>query len=181
MQVSEREENSVRVKKLRKITRQRLKNIALYYLQRFETSSENLRRVLLRRVNEYAFYNPDFNVAEARGWVDEIVEQFQGYKYVDDSRYAGLKIRDYLAAGKSEKYIRQKMAEKGVPEDIVNEILENEEFDPLENALQFARKKRIGRFRPEEQREAFRQKDLAALARAGFDYDVAIKVCSTGE
>ena len=73
------------------------------------------------------------------------------------------------------------MAEKGVPEDIVNEILENEEFDPLENALQFARKKRIGRFRPEEQREAFRQKDLAALARAGFDYDVAIKICSTGE
>ena len=150
-------------------------------MQRFETSSENLRRVLLRRVNEYAFYNPDFNAAEARGWVDEIVEQFQGYNYVDDSRYAGLKIRDYLAAGKSEKYIRQKMAEKGVPEDIVNEILENEEFDPLENALQFARKKRIGRFRPEEQREAFRQKDLAALARAGFDYDVAIKVCSTGE
>ena len=46
-----------KVKRLRKITKQRLQNIALYYLQRFESSVENLQRVLARRVDEYAFYN----------------------------------------------------------------------------------------------------------------------------
>lgn len=84
----------------RKITRQRLKNIALYYLQRFETSSENLKAVLLRRVNVYAFQNPDWNRQEAVGWIDEIVAQFEGYGYVDDARFAEMKIKDYLAAGK---------------------------------------------------------------------------------
>ena len=38
----------------KKITPQRLKNIGLYYLQRFESSVENLRQVLHRRVDVYA-------------------------------------------------------------------------------------------------------------------------------
>ena len=53
------EENIIqkKVKVLRKITPQRLKNIALYYLKRFESSVANLRSVLQRRVNDYAYQN----------------------------------------------------------------------------------------------------------------------------
>ena len=58
--MAEEETERKRPRPARKITRQRLKNIALYYLQRFETSSENLKAVLLRRVNVYAFQNPDW-------------------------------------------------------------------------------------------------------------------------
>ena len=139
-------------KRLRKITKDRLKNIALYYLQRFETTTESLRAVLLRRVNDYAFYNPEFDKTPALQWIEEILSDFQRYKYVDDARFAALKIRDYLAVGKSEKYIRLKMA------------------------LKLAKKKHIGPFRQGEDKADFYQKDLAVLARAGFDYDVAKKV-----
>lgn len=163
-------------KRLRKITKDRLKNIALYYLQRFETTTESLRAVLLRRVNDYAFYNPEFDKTPALQWIEEILSDFQRYKYVDDARFAALKIRDYLAVGKSEKYIRLKMAEKGVDESIVDEVLASLDFDPFQNALKLAKKKHIGPFRQGEDKADFYQKDLAVLARAGFDYDVAKKV-----
>lgn len=172
----ELDEKSLKPKKLRKITKQRLQNIALYYLQRFETSVENLRTVLWRRVKDYAFYVPEFNVAEAEMWIEEILADFQKRHYVDDKRFAELKIRDYLALGKSENYIRLKMAQKGVSDELVNQILSEQEFDPFQNALKLAKKKRIGPFRSAEERADFWQKDVAVLARAGFDYDVAKKV-----
>ena len=41
----------------------------------------------------------------------------------------------------------------------------------------FARKKKIGPFREdEEKRRACRQKDLATMVRAGFEYDLAKKI-----
>ena len=44
-------------------------------------------------------------------------------------------------------------------------------------ALKFAKKKKIGPFRPdEESRRENRQKDMAALVRAGFDYNVVCDV-----
>ena len=41
-------------------TKSRLMNIALYYLERFESSEENLRMVLHRRIDKYAFLNKDY-------------------------------------------------------------------------------------------------------------------------
>ena len=99
--------------RLRKITKDRLKNIALYYLQRFETTQAKLREVLKRRVDNYAFYFPEFDRAAAYVWIEEILQDCVRYQYIDDMRFAKLKIQDYLNAGKSEKYIRLKMAEKG--------------------------------------------------------------------
>lgn len=178
MQVSE-EDGEKKKRPLRKITKQRLKNIALYYLQRFESSVDNLRRVLQKRVSDYAYQNKDYDRSEAQDWIEEILVEFQGYNYLNDNRFAELRIRDYLAAGKSEKYIRGKMAEKGVAESVVAAVLAEQEFDPYENALLLAKKKHIGPFRSEALRAEFRQKDMAALARAGFDYDVVQRVMET--
>ena len=71
--MSDFEEQPRKPKALRKITKQRLKNIGLYYLKRFESSEDNLRQVLRRRVNDYAYYNPDFNKTEAYGWIEEVL------------------------------------------------------------------------------------------------------------
>ncbi|MCA0341566.1 MAG: RecX family transcriptional regulator, partial [Proteobacteria bacterium] len=40
-------------------------------------------------------------------------------------------------------------------------------------AVNLARRRRLGPFRPAHQRAAMRQKDLAAFARAGFSYAIA--------
>ena len=102
-------ENKVATKRkmLKKITPQRLRNIALYYLKRFETSTKNLRDVLRSRVDKYAYQNKDFDKMEAYKWVDELVDDFVRLKYVDDKRFADIRVRGYLAAGKSPRSAAQ--------------------------------------------------------------------------
>ena len=174
----ENERKNVRV--LRKMTKQRVKNIALYYLKRFESSVANLRNVLRRRVNDYAYHTPDFAKQEAYDWIEEILEDFQRVGYVDDARFSELKIKDYLAAGKSTRYIQGKLREKGIDENLIERLISEQEFDPYDAALRLARKKHIGPFSAtEEIRKERRSKDLAILVRAGFDYDVAVKVLET--
>mgnify|MGYP002680046683 FL=1 len=174
----ENERKNVRV--LRKMTKQRVKNIALYYLKRFETSVANLRSVLRRRVNDYAYHTPEFAKQEAYDWIEEILEDFQRIGYVDDARFSELKIKDYLAAGKSPRYIQGKLREKGIDENLIERLISEQEFDPYDAALRLARKKHIGPFSASEEiRKERRSKDLAILVRAGFDYDVAVKVLET--
>lgn len=177
LQVAEEDTERKKQRLVRKITKQRLKNIALYYLQRFETSSENLKAVLLRRVNVYAFQNPDWSKEEAIGWIEEIVTQFEGFGYVNDARFAEMKIKDYLAAGKSVRYIKGKLQLKGIDESMIDSLLEEQNFDEYESALRLAKKKRIGPFRSDEvSRSENRQKDMGTLVRAGFGYDVVQKI-----
>lgn len=173
------EENIIqkKVKVLRKITPQRLKNIALYYLKRFESSVANLRSVLQRRVNDYAYQNKEFDRGEAYQWIENILADFQRYGYLNDSRYAEIKIKDYMSAGKSVRYIKGKMREKGIDEEILSALLEDQEYDEFEAALKLAKKKHIGPFRKDEEaRFENRQKDMGTLVRAGFSYDVVQRV-----
>lgn len=173
------EEKPRKIKVLKKITKQRLKNITLYYLKRYETSIANMRRVLKKRVNDYAYQNKDFDKSEAYAWIEEILSDFQGYGYINDERFAEMRIRDYIAAGKSVRYIQGKLREKGIDEQTVNHLMSEQEYDEFEVALKLAKKKRIGPFRSDDARRwEFRQKDMAVLARAGFSYDTAEKICS---
>lgn len=171
-------ENSQKsVKVLRKITKQRLKNIGLYYMKRFESSVANLRSVLRRRVNDYAYHTPDFAKQEAYDWIEELLADFQRVGYLDDARYSELKIKDYMSAGKSPRYIQGKLREKGIDENLIEKLIAEQDYDSFESALKLARKKRIGPYSvSEEIRAERRSKDLAILVRAGFDYDVAVKV-----
>ena len=163
-------------KVLKKITKQRLKNISLYYLKRFDSSVENLRSVLMRRVNDYAYQTPDFNKSQAVEWIEEILTELEGYGYLNDARYAEIKVRGYLSAGKSARYIQIKLKEKGIEDTLVGDLLEEQEYDPFELALKLAKKKRIGPYRAEEQRAEFKQKDMMKLVQAGFDYDIVKQV-----
>ena len=160
----------------KKITPQQLKNIGLYYLQRFESSVENLRQVLHRRVDVYAKENPQWNKNEALQWIEDVLAEFEKLHYLDDNRYAEIKIRQYLDAGKPARYIQQKLQQKGISPSITNAILAEAEFDPLAMALKLAHRKKIGPFRAPELRREYRQKDLGTLVRAGFDYDIACQV-----
>ena len=148
---------------MKKITPQRLKNIALYYLERFDASSEKLRSVLMRRVQKAVFSGDEVS-PDVRQWIDEIVDEMKRLNYVNDQRYCENKIRQYLNAGKSNRYIISKLTEAGINPEVVRSFLPNDE---LEQAQIFARKKHLGK--------DF-QKDLAKLARAGFSYDIAQKV-----
>ena len=158
-------------------TKTRLRNIALYYLERFESSKDNLRIVLRRRIDKYVFANKEYNPEEAYIWVDEIVEECAQHNFVNDERFTNLKINAYLKSGKSRRYIEQKLKQKGIDNKTINQSFEEVEYSEFDVALNFARKKKIGKFRENKEMQiANRQKDLASLVRAGFDYDIAIRI-----
>lgn len=163
-------------------TKARLRNIALYYLERFESSEDNLRQVLHRRIEKYSFVNKEYDPEPAYLWAEEIIDDCMKQNFVNDERFAELKISAYLNAGKPRRYIEQKLKQKGVDDKIIAGIFEKSDYSEQETALNFARKKKIGRFRAdEESRVANRQKDLATLVRAGFDYDIAKKLLDIGD
>ena len=149
---------------------------AFYYLRRYSSSSENLRRILFKRVKRSAQYHGT-DLSAGQLWVNEVIEKFLANKLLDDILYAETKCLSVHRKGGSKQTIRKKLREKGVAPDIIEQtftLLDQYPVDPeLIAAAITARRRRLGPYRSRGQRNNFREKDLASLARAGFDYTIA--------
>jgi regulatory protein len=160
-------------------TQERLERAALAYLERFASSAESLRRVLMRRVDRSVrFHGTDR--AEGAAWVEALVERYRRTGLVDDRLYAEAATRSLRRRGGSARMVRMKLAAKGVDPDTVDAALqaaaEGDADSELKAAHAYARRRRLGPFGPAAGRRERRLRDLAALARAGFSYDIARKV-----
>jgi regulatory protein len=165
------------------ITEETLENAALHYLERFSASAESLRRVLMRRV---------WRVAAALGeepergaaLVDALIARYLLSGLLDDRRYAEAKSRSLLRRGAPLSSIRQSLGQKGVEGGVVQAVLDelDEECQDqgidadLSAALAYARRRRLGPYRPPEKRPSHRDRDLASMGRAGFSWDLARRV-----
>ena len=79
--------------------------------------------------------------------------------------------------GKSLRYIKQKLIMKGIDEKTIDGFIQSCDYNGKDAVLKFALKKHIGPYRQDEdERRAARQKDMACLLRAGFDYDDVCEV-----
>lgn len=163
----------------RKVTAKSLENAALFYLERFATSAENLRRVLMRRVERSARAHGT-DPAEGAAWIDALIARFITLDLLDDALYAEARARSLRRRGASGRAIALRLRQKGVDGDTIEAALaaaaEHEEEPEKAAAIRLARKRRIGPWRPDASRRDSREKDLATLARAGFSYDVALAV-----
>lgn len=166
----------------KKITDTYLKNAGLYYLQRFPSSIYNFRRVMMRKVKDSCFYHKDQNPEDCAQMVEALIKNFKELGLLNDPLYAQAAITSMRRQGKSKRAIITNLGAKGVEETLITDILEN--YDQNENdsdlnaelhaALIFARKKKIGPFKGEK--KVPEEKELGALARAGFSYETARSV-----
>jgi regulatory protein len=166
-------------KKPRKATPRSLHNAALFYLERFSTSAENLRRVLIRRVERSARVH-ETDRAEGLAAVDALIARLRKSGLLDDRAYAEARAKALRRRGVPSRVIRARLRQKGVGEDDADAGLaaaDDEDGDPdLAAAVNFAKRRRLGPFRSSGDRQGAAEKDLAILARAGFRYDVARKI-----
>jgi len=158
----------------------RLREAALAYLERYESSVQSVRRTLRRRIERWAMKEGVPVEKEAYEAVEAVIEDLQRAGLIDDSRYAGLKARSLFNSGRSGRAIGAYLAARGVSSSVIGDALEsraeeaeNPEEPDLEAARRFARKKRLGPHRPPEQRAEKRERDMAALGRAGFSWTIA--------
>jgi regulatory protein len=162
----------------REIGPELLERWALGYLGRYASSAENLRRVLIRRARRHS---PDA-VHEAGVLIEAIVTRYRESGLLDDAAYAAGRVDSLHRRGDSLKAIRARLAAKGVAAAVTAAAvsgLRDRAPDPdLAAACAFARRRRLGPFR---RGAADRQRELAALARAGFSRRVAEAVLACGD
>lgn len=166
----------------RPITAKYLQNAAAFYLERYPATAEGLRRVLNRRVARARMLESPI-VVDVKGVIDAIVAKFVDAGVIDDKAFAQTKARALHRRGTSAKLMRHKLrlagvngatldkAMAGLDEELALDRRQRE----MKAAVALARRRRLGPFR-EKDREGKRDRDLAVMARAGFDYDLARKV-----
>ena len=165
-------------KKPRKATQKSLENAALYYLQRYASSAENLRRVLMRRVDRSARAH-DTDPEKGAKLVDDLVQRYRDAKLVDDAAYATMRVASLRRRGGSARAIRANLMAKGVSNDDIDQALADDAEDTpmaeLVAAYAYARRRRLGPWR-EKDREERQERDLGVLARKGFSIDTVRQV-----
>lgn len=165
---------------VRRVTPQYLENAALHYLERFASSTANLRSVLMRKVKRSAQAHGT-DPEEGAGWVDDLLARYVRSGLLNDETYARMRTESLHRRGASTRAIAQKLAAKGIDRDEADKALDSlrEDVGPevdLTAALALAKRRRLGVYRLPDARAAHRDKDMAALGRAGFGYDIARRV-----
>jgi Uncharacterized protein conserved in bacteria len=147
---------------------------ALWYLQRYASSSENLRNYLRRKVKDSHL---SINSEEI---INEIIFSLERQKILNDQLFSESKIRNYLNKGWSLKKIEFKLKELYVKDNIIIDAIQNIR-NSLKNvdliaACRLAKKKSIGPYRKNELTEKIKMRELGVLSRAGFSYNIVKKI-----
>ncbi|MFI4998862.1 MAG: regulatory protein RecX [Reyranellales bacterium] len=166
----------------RPITAKYLQNAATFYLERYPSTAEGLRRVLNRRVAKARMLEAPVmeNVKQA---INVIVAKFVDSGVIDDKAFAQTKARSLHRRGTSSRLTRQKLKMAGVDRDTLDKAMDGLDVELDTNPAQrerraaaaLARRRRLGPYRLKDRKD-HRLRDLAAMARAGFAYNVAKKV-----
>lgn len=161
----------------RRMTEESLRKAALGYIDRYTTSTEHLRHVLERKIRR-SVYAHGTDAAEAAGWTAGIIADLVNSRLIDDGSYATTRTRALRARGASALAIRAALKKNGLQQQVIERVMAS--CDNLnENrtaACRYARRRRLGPYRTLVVRAGRRDRDLAALARAGFDYSLALEV-----
>ena len=142
----------------------RLNDLALHYVARFATSAAKLTDYLKRKLRE-------------RGWDGEgepdvagLTEKFVAAGYIDDAAFARAKSGALLRRGYGDRRVGQVLNAAGIAEETRAEVRASDGAQ-RSAALALARKRRFGPFGPPLADRAAREKQVAAMLRAGHPLD----------
>lgn len=144
----------------------RLEELALAYVARFATSRAKLEDYLRRKLRE-------------RGWAEEgappvsaVAEKMERAGYVDDGAYARAKSGSLLRRGYGMRRVAQALGAAGIAEDLRGQVAPGEAAQ-RRAVLALARKRRFGPYSREALDRPQRERQLAAMLRAGHPLDKA--------
>jgi Uncharacterized protein conserved in bacteria len=148
------------------LTATRLEELALAYVARFATTQARLRSYLQRKVRE-------------RGWADDgeplleaLVSKHAQAGYVDDQAWARMKTGSMLRRGYGARRVGEALGHAGIGQQIRSEV-EITRLQQHRAAIVLARRRRFGPFAVQPLDRPVREKQLAAMLRAGHPLDIA--------
>jgi regulatory protein len=170
----------------KKITETYLRNYGLFYLGRFASSVGNFRKVMRRRIDNSCRFHKEQDRAACNVLLEKVIADYVRAGLLNDEAYARGLANSLRRRGLSGRGVLRKLEQRGIAGEAARAALaeldgETGLAEPdIVAALRTARKKRIGPFagepRPGADAAKLAQRAMAALARAGFDYDTCARV-----
>ena len=155
-----------------------LKDLAYSYLEKYSPSKQQLKVYLLKKY--LTKIKGTKSKKEVTSIIDEIVNNLEKNKILNDELYSDSKARMFLRRGYSLNKINQSLRHKGIDskyiKQSIDKIKENQIEPDFVSALKLCKRRRIGPVRPQSNRELFYKKDMGILARGGFSFDLSKRV-----
>ena len=146
---------------------ERLNALMLAYVARFATSRAKLKTYLARKLRERGWTGPGEPPTE------ELVAKAARVGFVDDAAFALGKARTLTQRGYGSRRVRQALLAAGIEDADGEAARAYAAEDTIEAALRFARRRRFGPFATEAADPQLREKQLAAMLRAGHELRLA--------
>ena len=160
-----------------------LREIARRYVERYVPSVGQTEAVMWRKVRKATGLLADGS--DPAPAIDAIITEFCARRILDDDRLARVLVREYHRRGDAFAVMRGKLRRKRIPSDVADaalrmlqESIRDAGGDPRrQQALAYARRRRLGPWRRDpDKRQARRDKDLAAMGRAGVSWGLAKEI-----
>jgi regulatory protein len=146
-----------------------LDRLALHYVGRYATTQAKLAAYLRRKVSE-------------RGWAGNVPPEFDAIVgrcaelgYVDDRAFAESRSASLGRRGYGERRINAELKNAGIAPEILIKVRPDDDA-ALAAADAYARRKRIGSYGPPIKDPKLRNRQFAAMIRAGHSYDLAKQI-----
>ena len=155
-----------------------IKELALKYLDKYQPSKKSLQIYLFRKAIDAQ--SNSVEKSEIIEKIEIVLNELEEKGILNDSLYSEIKSRNFLKRGYSLNKIKQHLSQKGISGDLLKQTIEkiqNDNTNPdFYSAIRICKKRRIGPYRPDANKEIFYKKDLGVLARSGFSYDLSKEV-----
>ncbi len=159
-------------------TVEEIKELALKYLDKYQPSKKSLQIYLFRKVIDGQ--SNIIEKSEILKRIENVLNDLEEKGILNDSLYSEIKSKNFLKRGYSLNKIKQHLTQKGISSDLLKQTLEkiqNDHVNPdFYSAIRICKKRRIGPYRPDANKELFYKKDMGVLARSGFNYDLSKEV-----
>ena len=166
---------------LKPVDKKRVREQALRYLDRFAATTDKMKRHLFTK-NYKAMAHHSQDEEDIRQMIEEIVQSLVKAGLMDDQQYADSKARSLSRQGKSTRHIRQKLQSLGLKDKqadhALTELSEVEGYTDFLGAAKYVRKRRFGPYKDFDTREERRDKEMSALMRNGYSFDISNKILS---
>lgn len=147
-----------------------LERLALRYVERYATTRERLAGYLKRKIRE-------------RGWSGQnapelaaLAQRMADLGYVDDRAFAEARASAMARRGLGARRVAEALRHAGIESSDAEALAPDIEARAATSALAFARRKRIGPFGSEVADRPQREKQFAAMLRAGHPFDLARRI-----
>ncbi|AXJ96011.1 RecX family transcriptional regulator [Sphingomonas sp. FARSPH] len=150
-----------------------MERMALRYVERFATTQGKLAAYLVRKVRERGW---DAEGVDPAALAAEIAARMAELGYVDDRLFAESKAAALGRRGLGARRVAEALRAAHVPSADAEAMAPDIAARAGATALRFAQRRRLGPFGPEPLDRAGREKQIAAMLRAGHPLELSRRI-----